>query len=82
MGFTIWTLKTELSAYLDENLPMGPCVGGDVRQGACPHRAAPWRSCLGGCGAGAGLVVGPLGLQLCPAAAQSSRSSTRWGTPR
>ena len=65
-----------------KNLPMGLCVGGDVLQRACPHWAAPWRSCLGGGGAGVE-VLGLLGLLgLLRLAAQSSRSSKQWGTPR
>ena len=60
---------------------MGPCVGGGVRQGACPHRAAPSRSCRGGGGAVVVVVVVVL-LLLSLAAAQSSRSSRLWGTPR
>ena len=61
---------------------MGLCVGGDVLQRACPHWAAPSRSCLGGGGAGVE-VLGLLGLLgLLRLAAQSSRSSKQWGTPR
>ena len=65
---------------------MGPCVGGGVRQGACPHQAAPSRSCRGGGGAAVVVVVVvvvvvDLLLLLSPAVAQSSRSSRLWGTP-
>ena len=77
---SIFSFKFE---HLNENLPMGPCVGGGVHQGACPHRAAPSRSCRGGGGAVVVVVVVVVVLLLLsPAAAQSSRSSRLWGTPR